>query len=282
LILAAILMLLWSRDSTEDYNISNLAQNLPQPFGNTNKMPICLMPEFAGQTSNRVIAIARALKKARRENTKLVMGPKWIQFYNKTLAAHDEIILYDDKTVNSIKPENCSLQLTGREAFYGLRENGTTIMQELKELVPRRDFQKKALEALESKHKVNKFISVHRRNMDGKCHDWARRGKNAGNGSNCTVTQMLKACDLKYSDIPNPNNLPVILFSDEQVPELDKTFPIRDKNEFGIQLWMMTQSEIHYAQPMSTVDKLVMHWRYNNGKGKVEPASCYPTELQYL
>jgi hypothetical protein len=93
----------------------------------------------------------------------------------------------------------------------------------------------------------------------------------------CTTEEMIKACNVIFSDIPNPNNRTVVLFTDDQVPSMDQTFPIRDQQQFRVQMWMMAQSETHYGNPASSVDWVVMHWRQRLGKGNMEPAVCYPT-----
>ena len=40
---------------------------------------------------------------------------------------------------------------------------------------------------------------------------------------------------------------------------------------------MMTQSKKHYGNPLSTVDYVVMHWRYGWGNFEtIEPSKCFP------
>jgi hypothetical protein len=76
-------------------------------------------------------------------------------------------------------------------------------------------------------------------------------------------------------DIPNPNGLDIWLFTDGQRPLYDSTFTNivnRKGSPFAVQMWMMTQSVVHYGTTLSTVDWVVNGWR--EGKG-MQPAACF-------
>ena len=120
------------------------------------------------------------------------------------------------------------------------------------------------------------FILVHRRWLEGECYKRAHLRQNFGSVESCTTEEMIKACNVTFSDISNPNNRTVVLFTDDEMPSMDRTFPIRDQQKFKVQMWMMAQSETHYGNPASSVDWVVMHWRQRLGKRNMEPAACYP------
>mmetsp|Transcript_25761 Transcript_25761/g.61027 ORF Transcript_25761/g.61027 Transcript_25761/m.61027 type:complete len:108 (+) Transcript_25761:159-482(+) len=85
-------------------------------------------------------------------------------------------------------------------------------------------------------------------------------------------------CELQYSSVIEDLKkhgqalLPVLLFTDGLVEELDSTFPNRDSNTMQVQAWMMTLSEVHYGNPLSSIDYIINHWR----RGKpTRPEECY-------
>lgn len=86
-------------------------------------------------------------------------------------------------------------------------------------------------------------------------------------GSYCEVTHEIAQTHVKTVDGGQATSSsaqrlpPIVLFTDGQRADLDQTFPLWDNHSFPVQLWMMTLSDIHYGNPMSSVDYVVAHWR---------------------
>ena len=157
--------------------------------------------------------------------------------------------------------------------------------------------------------------TVHRRNFEGKCQmftlnrskvicmdpqTWNRRDSLNFFSDN----DLAKFCNLDYSmiqsDLRNKNNYGgndiVLLCSDRQAPKYDKTFPhivsiapdISNDNEkldkaimVVTEAWIMTLSDIHYGNPMSTVDAVVNVWRNNPEVQKQVQQRQYPNGTYY-
>ena len=195
--------------------------------------------------------------------------------YSHTFDPHPDVILLP----KGLPPEKCLIRLTGKDVFYlrgGPYSKNNHFLKEMTELLPLQETRQKAMDVIATDYHNQSFISVHRRWMDGECYKRSRLRSNFGSVESCTTENMTKACDVTFSDISNPNNRTVILFTDGQKSSMDQTFPIRDQQTFKVQMWMMAQSETHYGNPGSSVDWVVMHWRQRLGKGNMEPAACYP------
>ena len=76
-------------------------------------------------------------------------------------------------------------------------------------------------------------------------------------------------------DSETRNTTAVTLMTDGQVPELDQTFPIISNHSFPVQTWTMARSDIHYGNPMSTVDSVVFYWRMGLAGAQTRPSACY-------
>ena len=109
------------------------------------------------------------------------------------------------------------------------------------------------------------------------CYEKSEKLKVVGGGANCTTNMTLSLCHATYENVTqfNPDGLPLVLFTDGRRPELDETFPIIDNHDFLTQFWMMVLSDIHVGNPASTVDRIVMHWRYAQGRQNIEPSRCF-------
>lgn len=147
-----------------------------------------------------------------------------------------------------------------------------------------------------SKHAI--ITTVHRRNFENKCHRIVQNRKmvlcfdlRTGNLKTTSFNffssvDLVNYCNLNYtmiqSDFRDNNNdsiqNTVLLCTDRQVPKYDKTFPhivsITPENPHEnkkidksimvvTEAWIMTLSDIHYGNPMSTVDAVVSVWRNN-------------------
>lgn len=245
------------------------------------KLPICLNPPFYAGHNNQIISIARALEEAHLNSTKLVLGLGWHHMYSTTFELHPDIVLLP-KTELPLLPERCLTTLTGKDAFFlrgGPYHYKNYFLREVTELVPKQEIRQKAMDVISSDYHNRSFISVHRRWLEDSCYERAQLRKNFGSVESCTTEEMVRACNFTFPGIPNPNNRTLVLLTDGQMPSMDQTFPIQDKQNLNVQMWMMTQSETHYGNPASSVDWVVMHWRRSLGKLSMEPAACYPSEI---
>eukprot|EP00523_Entomoneis_sp_CCMP467_P005097 CAMPEP_0168741994 /NCGR_PEP_ID=MMETSP0724-20121128/12809_1 /TAXON_ID=265536 /ORGANISM="Amphiprora sp., Strain CCMP467" /LENGTH=338 /DNA_ID=CAMNT_0008789533 /DNA_START=178 /DNA_END=1197 /DNA_ORIENTATION=- len=133
------------------------------------------------------------------------------------------------------------------------------------------------------------FISVHRRWLEGQCGRYANDSYTiAGRRTTnlCNTSLMNSICELSLSSLPflapkvferslNNSERTIILFTDGQVPEKDGTFPIQYDTKISVgtcgprggdcqmvlEIIMMTLSEYHVGNPVSTVDTIVQGWR---------------------
>jgi hypothetical protein len=248
---------------------------------------LCLKGTFA-DNCNKILSIARAKRRAVQLGLKFALvNQDDYDWYDSLFDRHPDIVLPDPD-----EHLNCTHNITGKQAYYNDYKNerqGNPFIPELaKYLMPRADLRKKAEKAVRDTYGDKAFMSVHRRSHK-RCPWRATNGpfgRNVGGGMSCSKQIMLDMCDLKYDTVQekyNPTNLPVVLFTDGRNQTLDETFPTIDKQDFFTQLWMMTLSERHVGIPVSTVDLVVNHWRFAQGKRFIEPAGCYnPFQEDYV
>jgi len=160
----------------------------------------------------------------------------------------------------------------------------------LANLLPKSQYKMQAETIINSWPHTRSYISVHRRNLDGTCHYFARcrklkkrnrkKCKERDPAANCSVELRLQACDMEYYTIPNPDNMPIVLFTDKQDPEKDSTFPhiFNESTHFLVEMWLMVKSQIHWGNPRSTVDTVVASWRQGY---RMEPRACYDPQNIY-
>ena len=164
----------------------------------------------------------------------------------------------------------------------------------LDRLLPKESIRNEAEQAVHDMLRYNlsnatAFVSVHRRSMDvpnatEECLARSKQYESFCFGNKITDEERAAYCSVAYSDVmtdlqkrdaesgTNFSSLPVVLFTDHQSPDLDDTFPYIDDHDFQVQSWMITQSVVHYGNPLSSMDYVLYHWR----KGKeVRPTSCY-------
>jgi len=249
--------------------------------------PFCLTGPFFGQTSNNIIELGKMLDMLRREgeNRRLGLDEEWSAFYQMNFDMRDDVLLhyYKDDETSSI---SCEKVYDARKAFYSQDWNLTHLIN----LLPSAKIQKTADEIMSTWPPGKDYISVHRRELNGWCHLFAKCSK--VRHSNCTRVRdkrqtcstdlRLKACDIQYEMVPNPDELPVALFTDGQAPTKDATFPYIFKNsdvDILVEMWLMTKSKKHWGNPRSTLDIVVSSWRRGLG---MAPEKCYrPNEIVY-
>ena len=237
-----------------------------------NQNLTCLVPPLYGRLNNQIISIAGALREARKHNTTLILGEQWNEIFLETFDPHPDVFVPLSTSRFHFSNDTCQHELTGKRAFRLARPLETYFLPELAELLLRKDICDKAKKLIEDNYyskSQKSVISVHRRWLEGECYKRAKRAMNFGSVKTCSAETMLNACNVKYDDIDTPGSYSiVVLFTDGQMPAMDDTFPIRDPAEkkdldaFKIQMWMMALSDIHYGNPASSVDWVVMHWRY--------------------
>lgn len=206
-------------------------------------------------------------------NTTVALNHMWTVFYQKWFDPREDEIWEDYDLFNN---STCLREFDGHDSFYfqGF-ENITGARQSLFPTKSIRQVAETTVQRILLREKNNAtapFISVHRRGLDDLCLKWSERYKDATTGCTQKLVDSM-CCNVTYADIPNPDNLTVLLFSDGQGPEADATFPILVRNSFPVEQWMMTLSLKHYGNPMSTVDGMVKVWRHGRG---MEPAACFP------
>lgn len=162
----------------------------------------------------------------------------------------------------------------------------------LAKLIPQKSIRIQAAEAISGLKKRlggRQFVSVHRRSLErngGDCTDTARKPDFyfcfRGTPRQLGIPYLASFCNLTYSHLLNTEpaiieentTTAVVLFTDGHKPELDNTFPFMDdtNHSFQVQAWMMTRSDLHYGNPLSSIDYVVAHWRR---KRNMFPQQCY-------
>ncbi|CAJ1963454.1 unnamed protein product [Cylindrotheca closterium] len=245
--------------------------------------PYCLKAPFYGGTSNNVIEVGKLLRILNDEgkHRKLGLDKHWTQWYKSHFDERPDVLFdyYPDGG-------DCEQAYIAQDAFF-LGDNDWDLSY-IRHLTPSSEHRDTAEAIIKSWPHGRNYISVHRRDLEGTCHISARcplnRKERKGTGRKCveqrdpneacSVELRLQACDMEYSMVDNPKNLPVILFTDRQVPDKDSTFPqiFNETAPMFVEMWLMAQSQTHWGNPRSSVDAVVSSWR--NGMG-LEPKPCY-------
>jgi hypothetical protein len=259
---------------------------------------VCLTSEY-GRNCNAIIEVANAIVFARQKGGKLGLSANWTKWYLEFFDPRDEDVLFN------VPMERCNSTITAESAFrlHRFRKPNNALM----DLIPKQSVRQAAQEALDlirhnmhntttttttssrNDNNVSLVVSVHRRWLEGTCIERTandvvfcfgprRRRDQTSNMCNMTyqtVTDQLRQLEQEnnqeYDNITK--NAAVVLFTDEQVPELDNTFPLWDEHPFPVQLWMMAMSDVHFGTPPSSIDMVVYHWRRGL---RTQPSQCYP------
>jgi len=229
---------------------------------------------------NRILSLARGKRKAEELGLELCMVDSTMNdWYYSWFDPSPHVKLTEPGEM-----VNCVRNMTGKQAYYhdfkNQRAGNPFLPQLAKYFLPRKDLRERVEKAMATTYGETPILSVHRRNHRS-C--WWRAtegtyGRNVGGGTNCSKSTMVTMCGLSYADVQsrfNPRNLPVVLFTDGRNETLDSTFPVIDSHNFTDQIWMMTLTAEHVGIPVSTVDLVVNHWRYAQGRGKIYPTECY-------
>jgi hypothetical protein len=248
--------------------------------------------KWYGRTFNRILELANALAiiadtgnnttDSSKEQTFIGLAPNLSEWYETFLDTRRDIKL------NYIGP--CVSVWTPKDLFF-IKEykNSRKSRQQLQQLVPKKDFRDEAEQALArySNGGKQEVITVHRRHLEGLC---AKKALGASVACvkdrvlvkrSMSTNELLDTCNYDYSMIHNKhkadleqNRSVVVLCTDQQVPQLDDTFPIRSNYSFPVEAWMMTKSDVHYGNPHSTVDLVVAVWRAGQNR-RTYPEQCY-------
>lgn len=243
--------------------------------------PLCLIAPFYGGTSNNVIEVGKLLGRLDKEGKHRKLGLD--KFLSRWYESHFD--MRPDVLLDYYPNGECEHAYMSQDAFHLDDDWDLTY---LRYLTPSLEHRQTAEAIIKSWPHGNNYISVHRRDLEGTCHLSARCPKNRRLRKSkgracveprdpteaCSVELRLKACDIEYSMVDNPKNLPIILFTDRQVPEKDHTFPriFNETYPMFVEMWLMTQSQTHWGNPRSTVDAVVSSWREGMG---LEPRPCY-------
>jgi hypothetical protein len=246
-----------------------LTQRTYDPF------PYCLRPPFYGRTNNKVIQVGKLLKITHNEGKGRALGldRRWSNWYRQHFDHRPDVLL------DYYPHGECQKTYTAEEAF----SIPDWDLSYLSNLLPAKTYQDAAEAIIRRWPHGDTYISVHRRDLEGSCHAHARCSdvdlvnltcyQERDPKEQCSVDLRLQACNMEYKLVPNPEGLPVVLFTDGQVPALDATFPHKfNATDFFVEMWLMVKSKTHWGNPRSTVDMVVQHWRQRKG---MEPNECY-------
>jgi hypothetical protein len=266
-----------SSSSTRKQTAMERMERLPEFLTQRNydPMPYCLRPPFYGRTNNKVIEVGKLLKISHNEGKGRALGldRRWSNWYRQHFDDRPDVLL-------DYHPHGeCQKTYTAKEAF----EIPDWNLSYLSNLLPAKVHQDAAEAILRRWPHGDTYISVHRRDLEGSCHVHARCSdvdlvnltcyQERDSKEQCSADLRLQACNMEYKLVPNPEGLPIVLFTDDQVPALDATFPHKfNATHFFVEMWLMVKSRTHWGNPRSTVDSVVANWR--QGKG-MEPNKCY-------
>ena len=282
-----------SGSSINNSNSNNDRHNISVNPKTNETDQLCLRPFFVGNEFNRILQVVNSFQIAADRGKELVLPKKpWAQWFDSWFSPQ-ETPFFSFQTTSRPKCRQLTL-IKPLDAHYYGRCN--TTLANLVRLRPKESIRNQAKEAVQKllQHNLGNttsFVSVHRRSMDQPDNSDACYYTASTNGEctycfspNVTVEEQGKYCTITHQDVLEDlrkrdaefgtsfASLPVVLFTDGQDVQRDKTFPYIDTNDFRVQSWMMVLSAVHYGNPLSTVDYVVSHWR----KGReMRPAACY-------
>jgi hypothetical protein len=216
------------------------------------------------------------------KETFIGISPSLSEWYEEFLDLRPDIVL------NYTGP--CLSTWMSKDLFHhNVYKNSRKSRQQIQKLVPKESHRVEAEHAIAAYSKMGQqqVISVHRRHLEGMCVKKATQGSvaciNRRVRGKLSTKELLDTCNYDYNMVRahhaatiDNNESVVVLFTDNEVPALDETFPIRSNYSFPVEAWMMTQSDVHYGNPHSTVDLVVAIWRGEMGR-TTHPSACYDT-----
>jgi hypothetical protein len=229
---------------------------------------VCVAVPFFGRNFNRIIQLGNALSIAGEDGNVVGLDERWSNWYKSFHDQRDDILLYYNGTCVS----------TWKPITLHLRKSMDALRGEIESLIPKASIRAEAEAALADFG--GPVTTVHRRHLEGGCVGLAQKKKvvciHPAARQNLTVSELVDICNMDYGNIVHQTNgTTVVLFTDGQVGHLDQTFPHISKHSFQVQTWMMARSQVHYGNPMSTVDMIVAMWRRGLASGDMMPKLCY-------
>jgi hypothetical protein len=233
---------------------------------------LCIDGPFKGRTFNRIIVLASALiVAAKNGDVAIGLGTDFSPWYEAFLDPRDDVWL-------NYTGRPCSSTWTPKAMYFKMPLH--VVAKHLQKLIPKASYRAQARAALAAFRLP--VTTVHRRHLEGTCVGLAEQKKflvcpNFKGRNQMNVTELVGICNLEFGMIANEKmGTSSVLLTDNQVPELDQTFPYVSNHSFPVQTWMMALSDIHYGNPFSTVDMVVYFWRKGIGKEKtMRPRACY-------
>jgi hypothetical protein len=302
------------------YSTATIA--LPPPAVLPDASVLCLTgePIMYGQTFNRIITVANTLAAAVHDYPhhgpmRVGLDLNYSRWYDSFLE-RPELVQNKEghryETLLFYYEGECTVKVTGEIMYWKFGENSVQ-SQRLPTLIPKLKFRRQAEQVLQQMRsltsgKADTVVTVHRRNLDGKCQSIAynnvyslchgNRTSHGGSGPMitdpprygqlATLDQRMAICnwdyatilkDLKEQSSHDYGQISILLLTDGQVPALDRTFPQIGNYSFPVEAWLMALSDIHFGNPFSTVDYVVYTWRRDVlGKdlNTMRPSTCYP------
>jgi hypothetical protein len=260
---------------TQDFkNIKSLMHlsNKSNPLHDSQDFQYCLVGDAFAQYGNQVLSLLNARISAQNLNTKVAIfsiGP-FVNVLKNTLDIHD--VLWEAWATRD--PCSCLVHETWMHSFYNtfsFRKRNLYTHNFIPPLAPHLRYA-----AQQAMTHSNPDFTVHGRHFEGNCYFSTRHEH--------TPVPCLEFTHNLCTNYTLPTvrflfNLTgsVLLLSDSQMPDQDQTYPVKDQNDFHIELWMMTISKVHVANPGSSDDFLIWLWKKTYFPHTVmHPKSCYP------
>lgn len=246
----------------------------------------CLIGDAAGRFGNQVLSLLNAQLSAMALGTKVAIFSKgeFVDVLKNTLEFDENIIMWYAYLSDHLC--SCQVHETWSDAFmktFSFRERNLYNLFKMP-----RPF-KKIRDAAENAMKYhNPDFTVHGRHLEGFCfHSPSRPGTAHEHTPVACLGFKYDLCnDFSLSTVRSLFNFSgekrPLLMSDSQLPDMDKTYPVKDEHDFHVQLWMMAMSPNHVGNPNSSDDFIVWLWKQQYFPHTLMyPLECYPLLLPF-
>jgi len=217
---------------------------------------LCLKGPMYGQTSNRIMGLARIIDLSQKSQKYPRYDKEWEHFIEKNLDL--ERLTPDIWNKTRMGCIEGNEVFNGKEAFSLMHTKMNEIIGEF--LYPNKEAEREANEIIGKNKDV---VSVHRRSLEKECY-WKTALYKVSNTS----------CNFQLKHIRDKlnKNTTVVILTDEQDKSGDNQFQKDMKKEnimfipvtkrsILVDYWIGIKARLHIGNPISTVDSLIRVWK---------------------
>tara|TARA_A100001015_G_scaffold28367_2_gene31516 strand:+ start:1786 stop:6273 length:4488 start_codon:yes stop_codon:yes gene_type:complete len=229
----------------------------------TSNVDMCLTGKPFGRAANQMLSMFGALP----AKGTLGLDNRWSAFYADWFEPNRRInLFFKGRCKNSTNPQ---------DAFYSLKNDYNSSNRNFEGFQMKNELLQKASGILASYDGA--VATVHGRWLENEC---TRRARTLNNWCTEKNETWEHTCHYTHSSVFKllPADIKHILYiSDGQTLKYAKTFKKVDSHAFNIQFAMMSLSDYHFGNPMSTIDYIVSKLRQNK---PTYPERCYATSFE--